>query len=305
MILAGVVLFLVYPFLKSNKEEQYFIHEISEDQEQIDLELERETLLQSLSELEDEKEQGKFTEKDFVKLKSTDEYRLAKVLNRLDELSSPSVFSSGGKKSKKIKEDSGIGWIPALSMGVLVLGASAGIFYYLHWKEDQIRLAIEQRRQMQVQSQGMPNPAEMVARLEKRLKENPNDLEGQIMAGRSYLALNRIEEAKAAWKKVVELDPRNHEAHFNVAVILIETAETGNMVTYQNALAHLEKALIKFPREPALLWYQGLAFVHLQRFSEADESWTTAYQNITPGTKDAEMIKEALQTLRQSRAPQF
>jgi len=173
----------------------------------------------------------------------------------------------------------------------------------MQWKEEQAQVAVAQRGPSP--GQGMPNPLEMVARLEERLKENPNDLQGQIMAGRSYLALKRTEEAKKAWAKVVELDPRNHEAHFNVAVILIDTAETGQLANYESALEHLEKALIKFPREPALLWYKGLALVHLQRFSEADESWTTAFQNLTPGTQDAEMVKQALQSLRQGRAPQF
>ena len=48
---------------------------------------------------------------------------------------------------------------------------------------------------------------EMVAKLEARLKENPDDLQGQIMAGRSYQALGRTAEAQQAWAKVLELDP--------------------------------------------------------------------------------------------------
>ena len=77
------------------------------------------------------------------------------------------------------------------------------------------------RAQREMGQEG-PNPLEMVARLEERLRENPDDLQGQIMAGRSYLALERFDEAKQAWTKVLELDPRNHEAHFNLGVILIE-----------------------------------------------------------------------------------
>ena len=302
-LLAGVVLFLAYPFLKTHEVQEDFIHGLSEDQEKIDLEIEKESLLHSLSELEDERVQGKFSESDYLRLKAIDEYRLAKVLTRLDQLTTPSRAASSTKSSKKPHTPPGIGWASALTLGLLVLGGSSSIYSFLHWKEEQARVAVEQRGPSP--GQGMPNPLEMVARLEERLKENPNDLQGQIMAGRSYLALKRIEEAKKAWAKVVELDPRNHEAHFNVAVILIDTAETGQLANYENALEHLEKALIKFPREPALLWYKGLALVHLQRFSEADESWTTSFQNMVPGTQDAEMVKQALQSLRQGRAPRF
>jgi cytochrome c-type biogenesis protein CcmH len=302
-LLAGTVLFLAYPFLKTIEVQGDFIHDLSEDQEKIDLEIEKESLLHSLSELEDERVQGKFSETDYLKLKAIDEYRFAKVLNRLDQLTPHSKTAPFAKSSKTPNTAPGTGWAFAVTLGVLVMGGSAGIYSFLHWKEGQTRNAAQPMAQASIP--GMPNPLEMVARLEERLKENPNDLQGQILAGRSYLALNRVEEAKRAWEKVVELDPRNHEAHFNVAVILIETAETGQLPSYENALTHLEKALVKFPREPALLWYKGLALVHLQRFSEADESWTTAFQNLAPGTEDSKMVKQALQSLREGRAPSF
>ena len=47
----------------------------------------------------------------------------------------------------------------------------------------------------------------MVARLESRLKENPDDVQGQMMAGRSYVALNRVEEARAAYENGTETGP--------------------------------------------------------------------------------------------------
>jgi cytochrome c-type biogenesis protein CcmH len=194
-------------------------------------------------------------------------------------------------------------WVSAVTLGFLVLGSSSGIYSYLHWKEGEQRLAME--RQGQGQGQGMPNPLEMVARLEQRLRENPNDLQGQIMAGRSYLALQRIEEARSAWSKVLELDPKNYEAHYNLGVILISSAEPGHLKNYEEALEHLNTALVKVPREPAVLWYKGVALVHLQRFSEADESWTTAFQNLAPGTEDAELVKQALQSLRAGTTPRF
>ena len=304
-ILTAVVLTLVLPFLKQSNESASFVYSAQEDQDRIDLEIEKESLLNSLSELQDEKEQGKFGEEVYLKLKATDEHRLAGVLGRLDQLTSRSTPSSSSKTFQKPLSSAAWNWASAISLGILVLVSSTGVYFSLQWKANDQRLANQRNSQGQVGGQGMPDPLKMVARLEARLKENPNDLQGQIMAGRSYQALERWEDAQRAWKKVLELEPKNDEAHFNLGAVLIDSAEPGNLQPYQRALEHLEIVLVKFPREPALLWYQGVAFVHLQRFSEADESWTTAYQNLIPGTQDAENIKRALKNLREQRAPRF
>jgi len=304
-ILGAVVLILVLPFLKQPDESTSFVYSAQEDQDKIDLEIEKESLLKSLSELQDEKEQGKFGEEVYLRLKATDEYRLAGVLGRLDQFSSRSKPPSSSKAIQKTLPSTGWNWASAISLGILVLSCSTGIYFTLQWKENDQRLANQRNPQGPVGRQGMPDPLEMVARLEARLKENPNDLQGQIMAGRSYQALERLEDAQKAWKKVLALDPQNDEAHFNLGAVLINSAEPGNIKPYREALEHLEIVLVKFPREPVLLWYQGVALVHLRRFSEADESWTTAYQNLVPGTQDAENIKQALKNLREQRAPRF
>ena len=304
-ILTAVVLILVLPFLKQPDDSTAFVYSAQEDQDRIDLEIEKESLLSSLSELQDEKEQGKFGEEVYLRLKATDEHRLAGVLGRLDQLTSRSKPRSSSKNIQKPLSSTAWNWASAISLGIVVLASSTGIYFSLQWKENDQRLANQRNSQVPMGGQGMPDPLEMVARLEKRLKENPNDLQGQIMAGRSYSALERLEDAHTAWKTVLALDPKNDEAHFNMGALLINSAEPGNIKPYQDALEHLEFVLVKFPREPAILWYQGVAFVHLQRFSEADESWTTAYQNLVPGTKDAQRIKTALENLREQRTPRF
>lgn len=304
-ILTAVILILVLPFLKQSDGSTSFVYSAQEDQDRIDLEIEKESLLNSLSELQDEKEQGKFGEEVYLRLKATDEHRLAGVLGRLDQLTSRSKSPSSSKAIQKPLSSTAWNWASAISLGIVVLASSTGIYFSLQWKENDQRLANQRNSQGQRGMQGMPDPLEMVARLEGRLKENPNDVQGQIMAGRSYQALERWEDSKKAWKKVLELEPKNDEAHFNLGAVLINSAEPGNLQPYQRALEHLEIVLVKFPREPALLWYQGVAFMHLQRFSEADESWTTAYQNLVPGTQDAQRIKQALKNLREQRAPRF
>jgi len=53
---------------------------------------------------------------------------------------------------------------------------------------------------------GVPDVAAMVSRLEQRLADNPDDLEGWAMLGRSYIVLNRPEDALKALDHAVALD---------------------------------------------------------------------------------------------------
>ena len=143
----------------------------------------------------------------------------------------------------------------------------------------------------------------MVARLEARLRENPKDLQGQVMVGRSYMTLQRWEDAKKAWSIVLELDRRNHEAHFNLGWLLLKTQTGNDARLFEEALARFNSALINIPRDPTVLWYRGVTLVHLKRYTEADDSWTNAFQALPPESEEAKVVGEALTKLRAGADP--
>jgi len=295
IIILGIVLFaLTIPFWRKDPSPISFAHDDDRAQEQADLQVERETLARSLQELEMEITQGRMEQADYERLKATDERRLLQVLDRLEELKeieeSPKAEPSAGTTRHG-------GWVRAVASGLVVLLASLGIYGVLQFQQAQKILAAQERMG------GGPNPLEMVAKLEARLKENPDDLQGQIMAGRSYQALDRLPEAQKAWEKVLELDPDNNEAHYNLGVALIETRKFDDPELFKKALAHFEVVLQDLPNQPAVNWYRGLALWYLDRKQETDAAWTLASQNMEPGTKDAEFVKEALVKLRSGEVP--
>ena len=49
--------------------------------------------------------------------------------------------------------------------------------------------------------QGIPAIGEMVASLAARLKQNPDDLEGWLMLGRSYVSLEQFDAAREAYQR--------------------------------------------------------------------------------------------------------
>ena len=80
--------------------------------------------------------------------------------------------------------------------GVLVIGAAA-VLYPL-WSNWNWHAA--------AQAQVSPDVLAMVAKLEQRMREQPNDLAGWLMLGRSYLALERVDDAIAAYEHARALD---------------------------------------------------------------------------------------------------
>lgn len=295
VVILGIVLFsLTLPFWRRDPSPVSFGLDDDRAQELTDLQVERETIIRSLQELEMELSQGRMDQADYERLKATDERRLLHLLDKLDTFKDAAQHETDDQKKVASKRKS---WVPAIASGMVVLLASIGIYGALQFKAAQKLMAVE------AQMGGGPNPMEMVAKLEKRLKDNPNDLQGQIMAGRSYQVLNRIPEAQKAWEKVLELDPKQHEAHYNLGVIQIETRQIDDPEIFKQALAHFDIVLADLPNQPAVNWYRGLALWYLNRRQETDAAWTLAAQNMEPGSKDMEFVKDALVKLRAGQEP--
>ena len=101
----------------------------------------------------------------------------------------------------------------------------------------------------------------------------------------------------------MELDPKNHEAHYNIGVMLVETRKFDDPEVFKQALSHFDTVLVDLPKQPGVNWYRGLALWYLNRYQETDEAWTTAFQNLDPSSKDAQFVKSALTKLRAGEVP--
>ncbi len=299
-ILVGVIAAISSPFWRKdptapvgNNDRCSLLWEAEEDQERADLSVEREVLLQSLQELDVELAQGRLEQEDYDRLKATDEQRLLGVMDRLEALAAAQPASSSEHAAQPAHA-----WGPAIAVSLVVVILSVGTYGFLQWRTINRLVGIQTERAGQ-----MPDPREMVARLEARLKDNPDDVQGQMMAGRSYMVLERMDDAKHAYEKVLKLDPRNHEAHYNLGVIMIEERKFDDPKIFETALKHFDRVLVDRPNEPGVNWYKGLALWYLKRYRETEEFWATAYKNLDPGSQDAEFVKQALAKLRNGETP--
>jgi cytochrome c-type biogenesis protein CcmH len=101
-----------------------------------------------------------------------------------------------------------------------------------------------------------PDVAAMIAKLEKRLREQPNDLTGWLMLGRSYLALNRLDEAIVAYDHAHQLDAKNPEAAMGLGEAM--SLRAGGVIT-PAAGELFEQAVSLAPSNPKALLYGGFA----------------------------------------------
>ncbi len=294
-ILIGVIAGMSSPFWRKDPATPELIsQEAEEDQERADLSVEREVLLQSLQELDIELAQGRLEQKDYERLKATDEQQLLGVMDRLEVLTATGRLPLSSEQPRQ----RGSAWGSAIAVSLVVVIFSIGTYSFLQWRTINRLVGIQTDRAAQ-----LPDPREMVARLEARLRENPDDVQGQMLAGRSYMALDRVDDAKKTYEKVLELEPRNHEAHYNMGVIMIEERKFDDPKLFETALKHFDVVLIDRPNEPGVNWYKGLALWYLKRYRETEEFWATTYNNLDPGSTDAEFVKQALAKLRKGETP--
>jgi cytochrome c-type biogenesis protein CcmH len=103
--------------------------------------------------------------------------------------------------------------------------------------------------------QGAPDVAAMVAKLELHLQQVPTDQDGWLMLGRSYMALERLDEAIAAYDHAHKLG-NSAEAAFGLGEAI--TLKDGGQIPPE-ASALFEEGLTLAPANPKGLLYGGFA----------------------------------------------
>jgi cytochrome c-type biogenesis protein CcmH len=131
---------------------------------------------------------------------------------------------------------------------LLVAGAAAGLYpLWSNW---------DWHAPAQAQAIAAPEVAAMMAKLEQHLREDPNDLAGWLMAGRSYTALQRLDDAVNAYDHAHQLAGNSVEADLGLGEAL--SLRAGGEIT-PPAAQLFEDAIRAEPDNPKALLYGGFA----------------------------------------------
>jgi cytochrome c-type biogenesis protein CcmH len=117
----------------------------------------------------------------------------------------------------------------------------------------------------------MPDVSEMVTSLAKRLEENPGDIDGWKMLGRSYQTLNDFDNAVSAYEHAVELE-QGANAQTLVALAIVVMGQQGGELSDRSG-SLFENALALEPSNPNALFYAGLAAARRGSTDLAADRW--------------------------------
>jgi cytochrome c-type biogenesis protein CcmH len=174
-------------------------------------------------------------------------------------------------------------WIGAAA-GVLVIGAAAGLYpLWSNWNW---------HAPAQAQSAAGPDVLAMVAKLENHLQDNPKDQSGWLMLGRSYLALERLDDAVTAYDRAYQLGT-NAEAALGLGEAM--SLRAGGEIT-PPAGQLFEEALVLEPTNPKALLYGGFAAATRGDRALARTRWQ-ALKDLHPPPQIEQMLDERIAEL--------
>ena len=138
-----------------------------------------------------------------------------------------------------------------------------------------------------------PDVAAMIAKLEKHLRDDPADLAGWLMLGRSYVALQRLDEAVAAYERAHRLDAKSVEATLGLGEAI--SLRTGGQVSAA-ASQLFEEALAEAPDNPKALLYGGFAAASRGDNALARSRWQ-ALKDLHPPPQIEQMLDARIAAL--------
>jgi len=175
-----------------------------------------------------------------------------------------------------------------LSTGIILalLLPVAALLLYSRWTSWNWSSTGDQAAQAAEQVHAMD---EAVANLERRLKSQPDDVEGWRMLGRSYVNMRRFDKASEAYGRVVELtggDDVTALADYGEALFL---SDPGGMNGEVGAL--FQELIERAPDNPKVLWYGGIAAFESGDDAEGTRLWTRLL-DMNPPDAMRRMIEE-------------
>lgn len=214
---------------------------------------------------------------------------LAAVLKRLESL----AMATGAAGTEALRPNR---W-PALTALAVLLTLGAGLYIWLNAAN--LNGFVLAARSGPAAANVPPMVFEMVAKLEKRLAEQPNDAAGWARLGRSYVVLQKSDKALAAYARAHELAPDNVEVLSDYAWLVFSAKPDST-----GGLAHaLYTKLNKLdPENVDALWFLGLAAYQKGEPAAALKIWERLARKLPPASTELVELKKAMQVARDEAA---
>ncbi len=277
LVITGVILFLLRP-LSQGSERAAHRHALI---------IVRDRLLAQLDELDAEHADQGVDNQVAGEERRRLEFELAQVLAALEKP------AAAGRPPREKKRPRRLGALAASALPFFALAL------YL-WQQQAVLtlLGVKPAARQEMAAGVPPKALEMVARLEQRLKAQPNDAQGWAQLGRSYTVLNRPADAVLAYAKAYQLAPADIAILSDYAWSLYgqqPAAPTPQVIALYKKLYQLD------PTHQDALWVLGLAAHKEGKQDQALGYWEKLLASLPAGSEAEAVVRKAVTELKTGR----
>jgi cytochrome c-type biogenesis protein CcmH len=231
-----------------------------------------------LAELEEQLKNASISAADYEALKLEIENTLADDIDLQSSEAAPQPVST--------KSNTGI----IIALSILLPLAGLGSYWLLGTPE------AFQARPASVESE--QDIDSMVASVEERLKQNPEDVQAWTILSRTYLALGRYAEAKNGFLNLLELEGESVDILTSLADA---SALMAGGVMQGEPSSYIKRALALQPKHPQALWLAGLSAAQQNEFASARDYWNQLLPLLQDNPQQQQELREIIQqTLAES-----
>lgn len=132
--------------------------------------------------------------------------------------------------------------------------------------------------------QDLPPMDVLVERLAEKMEQDPENVQGWLMLGRSYFSIRQPEKGLAAYERAYALAPNEPEVLLGYAEAL-SIPKNNDLRGKPEEL--IRQALAAAPGNPNALWMMGLASYQKSDFTAAVEHWETLHAMLQSDSEQA------------------
>jgi len=137
----------------------------------------------------------------------------------------------------------------------------------------------------------LPSVSEMIVKLEQKIQEEPNNVQGWRLLSRAYMHTRQFDKAEKAYNTLTTLksdDPNIWADYADIVAVNQKGSLDGKPFEY------IKRALALQPKHPKALWLAGTYHFQKNNYKKAIRFWDSLKAQIPPASKDADMINASI-----------
>jgi cytochrome c-type biogenesis protein CcmH len=138
----------------------------------------------------------------------------------------------------------------------------------------------------------------MVERLASKLEANPDDPDGWMRLGNDYTVLGQRDKAADAFERAATLKPTDPQILLAEAAALYPQGTPAQTPVPPRVVALMKRIEALEPKQPAALYYLGLAAVQQRNFSEASSYWERLSEQLPANSQQRKAIVGMLDAIK-------